>query len=535
MFGFHDSILNSNSPISGRYRPSRILGKGGMGWVVEAEDILLENQKLVLKFLFAHLIKSEKALSGFRNEVLIARRLIHPGIVRTHNFSQDERFGHFIVMEYVRGSTLKDAIRNGEGQSHSPEFVLKILRDLLLAIGHAHSFGVIHLDIKPENIFLSEEYDLKLGDFGLSQSIRSTKEGHGKVMGTPLYMAPEQFRGEMLSPRTDIYSIGIVLHHLISGKPPFEANSVYALGRMHMDEIIPCLRKKRPDIPEWVHALIEKCAEKSIEDRFRSVDEIILTIQEMGVPVLDEKVSPTVLPTIEGRDYTHQSMTQKIYRNTTLRALLAFCICWYVVFSGRNRRWLHGDLLYFAMQVERRLGVEMHLFRSLFHLKAKFGQTFHEVIDEEGAVEALVWSGAPLRQIDPKTGVPFLMEMVNSQWAHRMVPLLLSAGADPNQTDSLGQTALHILRGPRAEVLANLFVARGADVNHRDNFGVSPLLGAVKAEEFALVRVLINCGADPLLADNQGVTPLGYSRLIDDERIRALLEHPPPKRSCGLK
>lgn len=525
------SILEESVLIDGRYRPCRLLGKGGMGWVIEAEDTYLDGQRIVLKFLYPHLVMNEKVLLGFRSEVLVARKIIHHSVVRTYNFAMDVKFGHYIVMEFVIGQTLRQFMGQSKEGRIPLEQVLGILQSLLQGIHYAHSYGVIHLDIKPENVFLNEKMEAKLGDFGIAQSFRKNQESSRRMLGTPLYMAPEQFRGQLLGKETDIYSLGVLLYEMLAGETPFQATTIYNIAQMHQNEIPAELTEIRDDVPDWLCSVVRRCLEKKPEDRFRSAEDILQIFAQFtraGDPqALD--FGPSVM-NISAETSVSQPRNL-IWQNKLFLALTLVLFSYFIVRSGRGRSWLHQSLLVATLASEKTLGIELTSFRRIFELKARMDSSFFDVSLEPGAIASLVLLGAPPDQYERDTGKSYLVKMAALPHEPIEFEAVLEAGGDPNAFDrgSL-RTSLHVLRGPDSARRATLLIEKGADVNRRDYLGMTPLLTAVKGHELDLVRVLLANGADPLIADYDGITPLFVAKSFTDTRFLRLLEDRPRRR-----
>ncbi len=219
--------MASSQTIAGRYQIERRLGVGGMSTVHLAFDQRLERY-VALKLLAEHLADDPTFVSRFRREALAAARLIHPNIVQVFDFGFDERqHQHFIVMEHVPGRSCAELLRD-HGRLEIEEAV-EIIGQACRGLDYAHRNGVIHRDVKPGNLLVSEAEVVKLADFGIARAAgQSSITQVGSVLGTAAYLAPEQARGEEAGPRADIYSLGVVAYQLLSGRLPYEAQ--FALG-----------------------------------------------------------------------------------------------------------------------------------------------------------------------------------------------------------------------------------------------------------------------------------------------------------------
>ena len=221
--------MASNQAIAGRYRIERRLGVGGMSTVHLAFDQRLERY-VALKLLAEHLADDPTFVSRFRREALSAARLVHPNIVQVFDFGFDERqHQHFIVMEHVPGHSCAELLRD---QGHlGVEEGVEIITQACRGLDYAHRNGVVHRDVKPGNLLVSDAEVVKLADFGIARATgQSSITQVGSVLGTAAYLAPEQARGEEAGPRADIYALGVVTYQLLSGRLPYEATSLSELA-----------------------------------------------------------------------------------------------------------------------------------------------------------------------------------------------------------------------------------------------------------------------------------------------------------------
>ena len=240
--------MASTETIAGRYRIERRLGVGGMSTVHLAFDQRLERY-VALKLLAEHLADDPTFVSRFRREALAAARLIHPNIVQVFDFGFDERqHQHFIVMEHVPGHSCAELLRD-HGALDIDEAV-EIIAQACRGLDYAHRNGVIHRDVKPGNLLVSDAEVVKLADFGIARAAgQSSITQVGSVLGTAAYLAPEQARGEEAGPQADIYSLGVVTYQLLSGRLPYEANSLSELTLKQQREAPASLESLNPNIP----------------------------------------------------------------------------------------------------------------------------------------------------------------------------------------------------------------------------------------------------------------------------------------------
>jgi serine/threonine protein kinase len=230
----------STTEIAGRYRLDGRLGFGGMSTVHLALDLRLERQ-VAVKLLAEHLAEDPTFVSRFQREAQAAARLVHPNIVQVFDSGQDESTGqYFIVMEYIEGSSCAEILRD-DGWVEVDE-AISIIDQACEGLHYAHRHGVVHRDVKPGNLLRAREGDVKLADFGIAKATeQSSITQVGSVLGTAAYLAPEQARGEEAGPRADLYALGVVTYQLISGRLPYEANSLTELALKQQQEEPPTL------------------------------------------------------------------------------------------------------------------------------------------------------------------------------------------------------------------------------------------------------------------------------------------------------
>ena len=246
--------------LAGRYRIVSPLGRGGMGEVYRADDIRL-GQPVALKFLKAALAADGERLQRLVDEVRIGRQISHPNVCRLYDIAEADGH-HFLVMEYVDGEDLASLLRR-IGRLPGDK-ALDIARGLCAGLAAAHDKGVIHRDLKPANVMLDGRGHARIADFGLAAL---ASEGAADMSGTPQYMAPEQLTGQAASLRTDVYSLGLVLHEMLTGKRLFEAKSLDELRALHAESKAPSLSSSATDIDPGLDRVVQRCLSRDPADR----------------------------------------------------------------------------------------------------------------------------------------------------------------------------------------------------------------------------------------------------------------------------
>jgi eukaryotic-like serine/threonine-protein kinase len=255
-----------------RYELEELVGTGGMSSVYRAHDRLLERD-VALKVLHAQFVADTDYVERFRREARSVAQLSHPNIVTViDRGEQDGR--QFIVFEYINGENLK-ALVEREGPLPEQDAV-RLTLQIARALGFAHEHGLVHRDVKPQNVLLNGDGQAKVTDFGIARSL-DVKGGltqTGTVMGTSDYIAPEQARGSRVDAQSDIYSLGAVLYELLTGEVPFPGDNFVAVAMRHINEPPPSVRERRPDVSPRLDALIRRAMAKEPRDRFGSMDEL---------------------------------------------------------------------------------------------------------------------------------------------------------------------------------------------------------------------------------------------------------------------
>lgn len=262
--------------LGNRYEVLEKIGDGGMAFVYKAKCRIL-NRIVAVKVLRPEFVDDEVFISKFKNEALAAGSLTHPNIVNIYDVGQDENV-HYIVMEYVDGCNLKDLIKK-EGIM-DPYRALDIVKQIAMALSQAHKKDIIHRDIKPHNILISEDGLAKVADFGIAKATTSsTITNMGSVIGSVHYFSPEQARGGYIDNRSDLYSLGIVLYEMLVGKVPFRGDTPVNIALKHISEEVSFSKEMEEKIPREIRMLVYKLTQKTQGDRYSNSEELIRDIE----------------------------------------------------------------------------------------------------------------------------------------------------------------------------------------------------------------------------------------------------------------
>ena len=259
--------------LGNRYQIIKKIGDGGMAFVYQAKDKLL-NRIVAVKVLRPEFVDDKDFLAKFKREAEAVASITHPNIVNVYDVGQEGKV-HYIVMEYVDGQNLKEIIKN---EGVLDEYTaLDITKQIAQALSAAHKKGVIHRDIKPHNILISnEDRQVKVADFGIAKAVsNSTITNIGSIIGSVHYFSPEQAKGQPVANNADLYSLGIVLYEMLIGRVPFRGDSPISIALQHINEEIEFTQEEKTKIPHSIRTLISKMTEKSPEDRYQSAEEVI--------------------------------------------------------------------------------------------------------------------------------------------------------------------------------------------------------------------------------------------------------------------
>jgi len=276
--------LATGTTFAGRYQVIEELGRGGMGKVYKVFDKDIQ-EKIVLKLLKPEIAADKKTIERFRNELKFARKISHRNVCRMYDLSTEQGY-HYITMEFVPGEDLKSFIKR-VGQLPVGK-AISIGKQVCEGLEEAHRQGVVHRDLKPRNVMIDREGNVRIMDFGIARSLQAKGiTGSRMMIGTPEYMSPEQVEGKETDQRSDIYSLGIIMYEMVTGKVPFEGDTALTIALKHKTETPPDPRESNAQVPPDLSRLIHKCMAKNREQRFQRTDEVLSELKKI------EKEIPT--------------------------------------------------------------------------------------------------------------------------------------------------------------------------------------------------------------------------------------------------
>jgi serine/threonine protein kinase len=279
--------------LNNRYQILEPVGKGGMAVVYRARDQMLD-RLVAVKVLREDYSRDPAFQERFRQEARAVANLSHPNIVTVHDFGLDK--GQlFLVMEYVPGTDLKALIK--QRGRFNPEETIPLLIQACAGIGYAHRAGLVHCDVKPQNMLVTPDMRLKVADFGISRlfSTIHPEEQSDVVWGSPQYFAPEQASGAAITPASDVYSLGIIMYEMLTGSLPFQAATAADLARLHVEEEPPLLSEALTDISPTLEQILTKILSKEPSQRYRTADQLGRVLLNFG----NARSAPTLALTPE--------------------------------------------------------------------------------------------------------------------------------------------------------------------------------------------------------------------------------------------
>jgi serine/threonine protein kinase/Flp pilus assembly protein TadD len=307
------------STFADRYKIIEKLGIGGMGAVYRVEDTNI-GQDIALKLIKSDIASDKKTIERFRNELKTTRMISHRNVCRMFDLAETEGT-FYITMEYVSGEDLKSFIRRS-GKLDIPK-AISTAKEVCEGLSEAHRLGVVHRDLKSNNIMIDKEGNVRIMDFGIARSLRAKGlTGEGIIIGTPEYMSPEQVEGKDTDQRSDIYSLGVILYEMVTGRVPFEGDTPFTIGMKHKGEMPKNPKELNTQIPDDLNRVILRCLEKDKENRYQSAGEVISDLEsiEKGIPTT-ERIVP------ERKPLTSREITVKFsLKNAFIPALIVIAI-----------------------------------------------------------------------------------------------------------------------------------------------------------------------------------------------------------------
>ncbi len=276
--------------IGGRYKIGEMLGQGGMSAVYKAEDPNLK-RTVAIKIIHPHLSENPEFVRRFEQEAAAVARLRHPNIMQVHDFNHDG-VTYYIVFEYIAGQSLNQKLEelHATGQIMPLDEVTRIMTPLCNAVSYAHAQGMVHRDLKPSNVIINPAGQPILLDFGIAKILGDNyvHTATGATVGTAQYMAPEQVLGEKVDHRADIYSLGVMLYEMVTGRPPYKGNSAITIMMKHVNEPVPDARLFNANLPPGYNSILAKALAKNPNDRYDSATELAAALREPS----DELAAP---------------------------------------------------------------------------------------------------------------------------------------------------------------------------------------------------------------------------------------------------
>jgi len=279
--------------IDGRYRVETRLARGGMATIYLATDMRLE-RTVALKVMHARLANDAEFVSRFIREARSAARLSHPNVVAV--FDQGTDAGHvFLTMEYIEGHTLRDLLV--EGSRLSPRHACEVLEPVLAALGAAHRTGIIHRDVKPENVLLAHDGRIKVADFGLARGTNATAHtSTGILIGTMAYLAPEQVEGGVADPRSDVYAAGVMLYEMLTGVQPHRGENPLEVAYRHVHHNVPPPSAVLPDLPPALDALVALATCRDPDGRPANANQLLAEVSQVSIALPEAAPNPYDAP-----------------------------------------------------------------------------------------------------------------------------------------------------------------------------------------------------------------------------------------------
>jgi len=413
--------LTTGSTFAGRYQVIEELGKGGMGKVYKVLDREIK-EKVALKLLNPEIAADKDTIERFRNELKFARKISHKNVCRMYDLGKEEGT-HYITMEYVPGEDLKSTIRRvgplGAGKT------LFIAKQVCEGLAEAHRLGTVHRDLKPQNIMIDKEGNARIMDFGIARSLKAKGiTGAGVMIGTPEYMSPEQAEVKEVDKRSDIYSLGVILYEMVTGRVPFEGETPLSIAMKHKSEEPRNPKELNAQIPEDLSRLILHCMEKDKEKRYQSAEEILSELGniEKGIPTT-ERIIPKRKP-LTTREITVTFNIKKLFIPALIVAAMAIIavVIWQVLLKKETIPIPSDKPSLAVMYFENNTGDESldHWRKALSdllitdltqsrYLRVLSGESLFNILSRLNKLEAKSYSSKDLEEVAVRGGVEHIL------------------------------------------------------------------------------------------------------------------------------
>ncbi len=413
--------LTRGSTFAERFEVIEELGKGGMGQVYRVFDKKID-EEVALKVLNPEVSSDKKTIERFRNELKLARKISHKNICRMYDLNE-EKGTQYITMEYVPGEDLKSTILRVGHLSMGK--AVSIAKQVCEGLMEAHRLGVVHRDLKPQNIMIDKEGNVRIMDFGIARSlIKKGITGTGLIIGTPEYMSPEQAEMKEVDQRSDIYSLGVILFEMVTGRVPFEGETPLSVAMKHKSEEPPDPREINAHVPEGLSRVILRCMEKKRENRYQQAEALLseLSRVEKGLPTT-ERMAARRKPVTQ-REITVKFTLRKVLfpALAIVAVILLAVILWRFLPRERMVPFPQDKPSLAVMYFENNTGDERfdHWRKTLSdlliadlsqskYLRVLSGEMLYTILEESDLLEARSYSSKAIQEISSRGGVRYIL------------------------------------------------------------------------------------------------------------------------------